>query len=124
MVDPTTFYTNNVERLTAQYNAVPFEEVHKQWLDKIPEQGLALDVGAGSGRDARYLTAQGMRVVAVEPSLDMREYAKKYGTWHSIYWLSDSLPGLSEVFSLQTKFDLILLSAVWMNIALSSLTAQ
>lgn len=120
MADQTTFYTNNAERLSAQYNAVPFEEVHKQWLEKIPEQGLALDVGAGSGRDARYLTAQGMRVVAVEPSQGMRENAQRYDTQHSIHWLADSLPDLSQVFSLQTKFDLILLSAVWMHIAPSN----
>ena len=59
-----------------QYNSVPFESVHKDWLDDIPSEGMALDVGAGSGRDARFLAARGLSVVAVEPADGIREVAR------------------------------------------------
>ena len=81
---------------------------------------MVLDVGAGSGRDARYLASKGLGVVAVEPATGIRELAQGYTVSNPIHWISDTLPELTEVFRLQTKFDLILLSAVWMHIAPSS----
>ncbi len=111
------YYSTNAKALAEQYNSVTFESVHKDWLDEIPKEGMVLDVGAGSGRDARYLAAKGLSVVAVEPALNIRELAQSYQVNSPIHWLSDTLPELSEVYKLQTKFDLILLSAVWMHIA-------
>lgn len=111
------YYSTNAKALTEQYNSVSFESVHKDWLNEIPKEGIVLDVGAGSGRDARYLAAKGLSVVAVEPALNIRELAQTYQVNSPIHWLSDTLPELSEVYKLQTKFDLILLSAVWMHIA-------
>lgn len=111
------YYSTNAKALAEQYNSVTFESVHKDWLNEIPKEGIVLDVGAGSGRDARYLAAKGLSVVAVEPALNIRELAQTYQVNNPIHWLSDTLPELSEVYKLQTKFDLILLSAVWMHIA-------
>lgn len=120
MSENIAYYTKNAEALADQYNSVSFESVHEDWLSMLPKEGMALDVGAGSGRDARFLASQGLSVVAVEPSAGIRDMALKYDTRHQVHWLSDSLPELKQVFSLQTKFDLILLSAVWMHIAPSS----
>ncbi|MEJ2375423.1 MAG: class I SAM-dependent methyltransferase [Pseudolabrys sp.] len=78
---------------------------------------LALDVGAGTGRDAAWLTSRGLEVVAVEPSGAMRANAERLHPSPSIRWISDSLPGLDHVHRLGLSFDLILLSAVWMHIA-------
>ncbi|MFY0664470.1 MAG: methyltransferase domain-containing protein [Natronospirillum sp.] len=120
MQDNISFYSENAQALCDQYENVHFEEVHKSWLNEIPKTGLVLDIGAGSGRDARYLAAKGLSVIAVEPADGMREKALQAGTDPSIQWLDDKLPELSHVFTLQMKFDLILLSAVWMHIAKSS----
>lgn len=120
MTENITYYSTNASALTKQYDSVPFESVHKDWLSEIPTEGMVLDVGAGSGRDARYLAARGLGVVAVEPASGIRELAQKYTVSNPIHWISDSLPELTEIFRLQTKFDLILLSAVWMHIAPSS----
>ncbi|WP_018984307.1 class I SAM-dependent methyltransferase [Salinimonas chungwhensis] len=111
------FYTKNAEKLTAQYNSVSFEKVHQSWLSEIPDEGFVLDVGAGSGRDARYLAAKGLTVFAVEPAAGIREQARRYTVNQNVHWIDDKLPSLDKVFNLQTKFDLILLSAVWMHIA-------
>lgn len=112
-----TYYTTHAETLAQQYDGVHFESVHRDWLGEIPKEGMALDVGAGSGRDARFLASKGLNVVAVEPADGIRDAAKNYQTAAKVHWLSDSLPELREVFRLQAKFDLILLSAVWMHIA-------
>ncbi|MCB4435604.1 methyltransferase domain-containing protein [Alteromonas sp. McT4-15] len=120
MTKNITYYSANASELARQYNSLPFEAVHKDWLNEIPKDGMVLDVGAGSGRDARYLAAKGLGVVAVEPSNGIRELAQQYTVSNPIHWIADSLPELTEVFGLQTKFDLILLSAVWMHIAPSS----
>ena len=132
-----TFYSDNATRLAAQYDNVAVTDVHDDWLLHLPEPGMALDVGAGSGRDARFLASKGFSVVAVEPANGIREVAQAYSgadtecteiqysntqhtqTQGSIYWLDDSLPELKQVFALQLKFDLILLSAVWMHIPAS-----
>lgn len=53
-----TFYSDNATRLAAQYDDLAVTDVHKDWLLHLPEPGMALDVGAGSGRDARFLASK------------------------------------------------------------------
>lgn len=110
------FYSKSAEQFASQYDSLSFEAVHNEWLEYLPKEGMILDVGAGSGRDARYLAQRGYSVVAVEPAKALLEIAKQRSMDLDVYWLNDSLPELSSVFALQTKFDLILLSAVWMHI--------
>jgi SAM-dependent methyltransferase len=76
-----------------------------------------LDVGAGSGRDASWLSALGYDVVAVEPSAEMRSIAQEHHAGKPIRWIADSLPVLQVTFRTGLSFDLILLSAVWMHVA-------
>ncbi|GAC12815.1 class I SAM-dependent methyltransferase [Aliiglaciecola lipolytica] len=112
-----TYYSKRAESLSAQYDEVSFTDVHSDWLTHIPEKGWALDVGSGSGRDAAFLANKGLSVVAVEPAEGMRTLARNNYPQPNIHWLDDTLPELQKVFALQIKFDLILLSAVWMHIA-------
>lgn len=112
-----TYYSKQAESLSAQYDNVSFTDVHSDWLRHLPDQGWALDVGAGSGRDAAYLANKGLSVVAVEPAEGMRSLARSKNPQPNIHWIDDTLPELQKVFALQIKFDLILLSAVWMHIA-------
>lgn len=110
-------YDENAEALVAQYESLPFEEVHRGIMDWLPKPGSAvLDVGAGSGRDAAWFAARGDQVVAVEPSNEMRQRARKLHQAPNIRWLSDSLPDLSQVYRQGLTYDLIILSAVWMHI--------
>jgi SAM-dependent methyltransferase len=76
---------------------------------------IALDVGAGSGRDAGWLAARGLEVVAAEPTAAMRREGARLHP--AARWLDDRLPDLAAVHRLGLAFDLILLSAVWMHIA-------
>lgn len=77
---------------------------------------LALDIGAGSGRDAAWLLSKGFEVVAAEPSSGMRTEGQRRHTDARIRWIDDRLPGLSRIHELGLAFDLILLSAVWQHI--------
>ena len=110
----THYYDDHAEALCSQYNAVEAGVVHGRW--KLPDKlGFACDIGAGSGRDANWLASLGWDVVAVEPSAEMRKVAM--ATSHpNVTWLDDALPHLNKLRSLGHRFDLILLSAVWMHV--------
>ena len=113
----TSYYDRNRDALLAEYDALDPAEVHGGWASKHlrEEPGFACDIGAGSGRDANWLAARGWEVVAVEPSA-LREQAAECS--HSrVVWMSDALPDLRALRALGRRFDLVLLSAVWMHVA-------
>ncbi len=114
---PIPHYDQHAARLAQQYESLSFEEVHESLLDLLPPAGATvLDVGAGSGRDAAWLAEHGYEVVAVEPSTAMLAQARALHASSRIHWVADSLPDLANVRHLGLKFDLILLSAVWMHV--------
>ena len=113
----TDVYSQKAKAFYDQYQSLTFEKVHQDWLSFLEGQsGLALDVGAGSGRDARALAAQGWDVVAVEPAAGLRELGQGATRSQSIHWVDDQLPDLGKIRKLSYRFDLILVSAVWMHI--------
>jgi SAM-dependent methyltransferase len=97
------------------YSSLKFESVHADWLALLPNGGYALDIGAGSGRDAAKLSARGFYVFAIEPAPALLTLAQCAHTTANIRWFKDQLPQLATVPKSQT-FDLILLSAVWMHL--------
>ena len=113
----TAYYDQNADALFDQYEALNSDEVHRAWASThLPkEPGFACDIGAGSGRDAKWLAEKGWEVVAAEPSAMREKAASK--THPRVTWLDDSLPGLNALRALGRRFDLILLSAVWMHVA-------
>ena len=117
----TTYYDRLADELAARYERLDFEVVHAALVKELPDfHARVLDVGAGSGRDAAALAAMDHHVVAVEPSVEMRRRARALHDDPRIRWLDDSMPGLEKVYQLGEKYDLILLSAVWMHVPLTS----
>lgn len=115
----TDYYEQHGKELASRYDALDAAQIHGPWaglLSQIPP-GLACDMGAGSGRDARWLARQGWEVVAVEPGDTMRDSGRRASKGQAITWLKDSLPSLRRVREIGVRFDLILLSAVWQHIA-------
>ena len=112
------YYSENAEKLFEQYNSLDAEAVHQSWKHLIKnKKGIALDIGAGSGRDARWLADNGWDVVAAEPSKKLTEIAKgKIPQSGSVTWIDDKLPELSKTKNLDYRFNLILISAVWMHL--------
>jgi 2-polyprenyl-3-methyl-5-hydroxy-6-metoxy-1,4-benzoquinol methylase len=116
--EATQYYLRHADELLGRYEAVAFETVHADLLRYIPvTPGAALDVGAGSGRDAAWLAARGWFVVAVEPAALLREGGRRLHPDCGIVWMDDFLPNLAMTHELKQKFDFILLSAVWMHVA-------
>ena len=107
----------NAAHLVRKYETVRADALHR-CLDGFlsSDSGvLALDVGAGSGRDAAWLAYKGYGVIAVEPSPKLRAAAKRLHPEATIRWLDDRLPDLSGVIRLGLTFDLVLLSGVWQH---------
>lgn len=112
-----SFYEQNAAQLCAQYNSVQADSVHSAWRSHWPFSGdKVLDVGAGSGRDAKWMAELGCEVYAIEPSQAFRNLGSEH-TGPSVVWLDDSLPALSRTTNLGIRFDVILVSAVWMHLA-------
>ncbi|MGC8529249.1 MAG: class I SAM-dependent methyltransferase [Leptospirillia bacterium] len=109
------FYDRKAQDLARAYDAIDFEALHGLLLPFLPSQGPVLDVGAGSGRDARALAFRGLEVVAVEPSEGMRREAARHPSSPKILWKDDSLPDLESLPD-KASFSLILVSAVWMHV--------
>src|SRR5207237_10572138 len=96
---------------------ISFAEIHRSVLHQIPTAPCrVLDIGSGTGRDAAALAAMGHRVVAVEPTEEMRMRAAALHPSRQIEWLDDSLPDLTHALGLGRKFDLVMMIAVWMHL--------
>lgn len=119
-LDVVAAYDCQADMLAERYEAVSSERMLAEVLPVIPggnDGKLALDVGAGTGRDAAWLTSLGYKVVAVEPAAGMRRVAAaKHGS-RGIRWVTDALPSLDHVHGLGLAYDFVLLSAVWQHIA-------
>lgn len=114
-------YNKHAQKFFNQYQSLTFEQVHRDWLHLLGDKtGLAMDVGAGSGRDAMALAERGWDVVAAEPADELRRLGEGATSHCSIQWLNDALPDLSQIRKLSYRFDLVLVSAVWMHLPPSS----
>ena len=118
MQDPVVGYDASGADLVARYERLRAEDVHAAFLDFLPlgSDHLALDIGAGSGRDAAWLAGLGYEVVAVEPARGMREAGAALHGGANIRWLDDRLPALATTHRLGLAFDVILLSGVFMHV--------
>ena len=116
-VSGTEGYAEEAEELFKLYESIPAADAHRAVLHLIPTApGSILDIGSGTGRDAAWFAAMGHRVVAVEPTDAMRIPATTLHPSPRIEWLDDSLPDLALLRARDERFDLVMLSAVWMHL--------
>jgi SAM-dependent methyltransferase len=100
--------------LSRRYEAVQAPDLHGPVADLLPSApSRAVDVGAGSGRDAAWLAKLGHSVLAVEPSATLRAEGRRLHPDPAISWIDDQLPHLHRV---SEEFDVVLLSAVWQHV--------
>lgn len=113
----TEGYGATAAALAVQYETLVFENVHGDCLDLFPQApARVLDIGAGTGRDAAALAARGCRVVAVEPTPEMRAHGLRLHGAAGVEWIDDGLPDLDTIRARGETYDLVLLSAVWMHL--------
>jgi len=117
MVPGTEGYAEHAEELIERFEAVSFSAKHEAVVHLLPSVPSAvLDVGAGSGVDAAWFASQGHRVVAVEPTDSLRLAGIRLHGAHPIEWIDDSLPDLACICARGQKFDVVMLTAVWMHL--------
>jgi SAM-dependent methyltransferase len=110
-------YAEQAEELVARYEGIDFPVKHRAVLPLLPvAPASVLDIGAGTGRDAAWLAERGHRVVAVEPTAALRSRAIALHPSPAIEWIDDSLPALRVVMAQRRRFDLVMLTAVWMHL--------
>jgi 2-polyprenyl-3-methyl-5-hydroxy-6-metoxy-1,4-benzoquinol methylase len=116
-VSGTESYAEEASQLLKRYESISFAEAHRSVMHLIPNEPCrVLDIGAGTGRDAAGFAAMGHRVLAVEPTEEMRRGAMALHPSPLIEWLDDSLPDLTRVRGRDEQFDVVMLTAVWMHL--------
>ena len=116
-VSGTENYSEEGPELLKRYESTSFADTHRAVMHLIPKEPCrVLDIGAGTGRDAAGFAALGHRVVAVEPTEEMRRGAMALHPSPLIEWLDDSLPDLARLRARDERFDVVMLTAVWMHL--------
>lgn len=78
-VNPTLdYYTRNVESFFQDTADVPFSEIRNRFLSLLPEGGHILDLGCGSGRDAKAFLQYGYSVRAADGTPAMARAASLF----------------------------------------------
>lgn len=113
----TSGYASEVDALFIRYEARDAAAVHAPWVSFFPKTpSRIIDIGAGTGRDAAWLTSLGHSVVAVEPVDELRTRAATLHPEPEITWMADILPDLNAVRARGETFDMVLMHAVWMHL--------
>ena len=113
----TEGYGETADELVERYESLVFENVHRDVLPFLPPPpARVLDVGAGTGRDAAALAARGYSVVAAEPTPELRAHGQRLHRESAIEWIDDWLPELAMLRGRGERFDLVMLTAVWMHL--------
>jgi SAM-dependent methyltransferase len=116
-VSGTEGYADEAEELFKCYESFSAADAHRTVLHLIPAApSRILDIGSGTGRDAAWFAGLGHGVVAVEPTDAMRVPAMALHPSPRIEWLNDSLPDLAGLLARGEKFDVVMLTAVWMHL--------
>lgn len=119
-VSGTEGYGETAAERVKQYESIPFAHVHRHWVHVFPTTpSHVIDIGAGTGRDAAGFADLGHTVTAVEPTPELRSEAQRLHPHPAITWIDDALPDLDRVHALGQRYDLVMLTAVWMHLDLA-----
>ena len=113
----TEGYGETAAERVAQYESLAFDDVHRKVLHLLPTTpSRVIDIGAGTGRDAAAFVERGHTVTAVEPTPELRREAQRLHAKWPITWIDDSLPDLDRVHERGGRYDVVMLTAVWMHL--------
>ena len=116
-ISGTEGYADEAPELFRHYESISAAEMHGAILHLVPKKpGRIVDIGAGTGRDAAWFAEMGHHVVAIEPTDEMRIPAMALHPSPRIEWLNDNLPDLAILRERGERFDLVMLTAVWMHL--------
>lgn len=119
-VSGTEGYGETAAERVKQYESIPFAHVHRHMMHLFPTTpSLVIDIGAGTGRDAAGFAELGHTVTAVEPTPELRTAARRLHPHPAITWIDDALPDLDRVHALGGRYEVVMLTAVWMHLDLA-----
>lgn len=78
MSDSTDYYDRNADRFFRETVDVDMTALYERFLITIPNGGLILDAGCGSGRDTKAFAARGYRVAAFDASAELARRAAEH----------------------------------------------
>lgn len=76
--DTIEYYQSNAKKFFDETVSVDLTDLYHPFLELMPETGLILDAGCGSGRDTRFFLRQGFNVVAFDNSAEMVTLASDF----------------------------------------------
>jgi SAM-dependent methyltransferase len=110
-------YAQEADTLAIRYEQISFDDLHRDVMHLFPRPpARVLDIGAGTGRDAARFAAIGHDVTAAEPTAELRAHGQRLHAAWPIAWVDESLPDLARLRAAPKRFDLIMLTAVWMHL--------
>ena len=120
-IKTVAFYDRHASEMSALYDGADMSRLYENVVDILPRGAAILDIGCGSGRDARALQRLGYDVTACDASERMLEIAK--GKLDSINpnnpkieYLTKAFPLANDDPFLSRRYDLVLSIAVLMHI--------
>jgi SAM-dependent methyltransferase len=112
------------EECKQKYRSLDHGRIHAPFFGELRERinsarsrggrVLVLDIGAGTGENARLMADAGALVIAAEPAREMRRLGADYYTHPHIRLVDDAMPSLPivrEFVRNNGKFDAVLISA-------------
>lgn len=110
-------YAEQANHLVKNYNRLSTPDHIPQFADFVldiqnRENTNALDLGCGSGRDAKWMAEQGLRVTAVDGCPAMLEQAKNTNHHDNITYSLAIGPAFNSLLAKNTRYDIILCSAL------------
>lgn len=72
------YYNQNASQFVLGTISVEFNTVQDKFLELLPNGGIVLDFGCGSGRDTKYFIKKGFKVDATDGSFELCKSAGKY----------------------------------------------
>lgn len=110
-------YAEQADNLVKNYNRLSTPDHIPHFTDfvlnlKNRENINTLDLGCGSGRDAKWMAEQGLRVTAVDGCPAMLEQAKNKNHHENVTYSLAIGPAFNSLLAKKTKYDIILCSAL------------
>lgn len=113
------FYNLHANEQAALYETADMSSMYNRLATLLKDRGKILEIGCGSGRDARALANMGFSVVATDASEGMIREAKRLSAGNvcglSFAWLPFPISKRHALFTEQ--FDLVLAVAVLMHLS-------
>lgn len=72
------FYNKNALKYFKNTYHLDLSELYIKFLPYVKDQGLILDIGAGSGRDSYCFLNKGYKVTSIDTSKELNNLAKRY----------------------------------------------